>query len=105
MLLDSSACPCLGPFFQALYSRYSPRLFNNGQIVSRQRREYREVPEVELGLLGELRLADGEAVEVGAGDGQALAVEVPGDGQRAVDPARKRVKERNERGDQDETDE
>ena len=89
-----------------LFSLNSPRLFNNGKIVPRQRGERRQVLEVELRLLGELRLPDGEPVEVGAGDGQALAVEVAGDGERAVDPTRESVEERNERGDQeDRTDE
>ena len=83
--------------------QYSPRLFYNSQIVPRQRRKYREVLEVKRRLLGELRLADGEPVEVGAGDGQALAVEVAGDGERAVDPTRDKVQDRSERVDQNGT--
>ena len=66
----------------------------NSYIIPRERRERREAVGVERGLFGELRLSDGEPVEVGARDGQAHDAKVAGDGERAVDPTRETVKER-----------
>ena len=77
-------------FFYAL----SPWLLNNGYIISGQRGKGRQTLGSERRLFGELRLSDGEPVEVGAGDGQESGAKVAGDGERAVDPTRESVEER-----------